>query len=681
MILSLNRKHLYITLGLFLFHAAVLAQEPVTVERSANKVILEGTVYYIHVVKPGHTLYSIAKAYNISQKEIAIENPGVMSGLQLGQALKIPVEPTMEEEIDTSTVDEPGEPGETHIVQRGETLYGIARLYDLDESDLVEANRGVNATTLRPGMRLTIPAKGESEQEPAYNEEGLAYHKVKRRETLYSIARYYGIAVQEIRVANPELGWGGPKTDQVIRIPVPQVIDHPETAMDTIPDDSIQFVESDTILEDYTYEESVFEHDDPFRTYRIAFFIPFDFQVPEPLDSLIKDVESITRRNRIIERYRMEEKVPQAVNFLEFFQGSLIAIDSLRETGMKLDVRFFDTKKSMDHTLSLLMDDDLEDFDLFIGPFYPFNLEIISAFASKYKIPLVTPYYNELDLVRSNPYLFQLSPSMELEYREVARLVASKHMYNIVYVREEDSLNVEKHDYFKELIFDGFVDYRPTEPIPFKEVVQKLEHTDEIIHSLSKDKKNLVIVPTRNEALASRVVSSLFFQLKDYEIEVIGAPFWTEFSSIDYRYFHELSLIFYSSFWVDYLDPEIDDYMSKYRNHFYNEPESTTRKGINYGIIGYDMTFYFTNALRLYGSRFILSLEDYQPGLVQDSFRFRRVTNAGGYENSHITFYQFSPDMSIQEIEVPELPVRSFFYRPIEDKRRRRFLYKERNWD
>ncbi|MCK4991049.1 MAG: LysM peptidoglycan-binding domain-containing protein, partial [Bacteroidales bacterium] len=513
------------------------------------------------------------------------------------------------------------------------------------------------------------------------DEEGFAYHKVKRRETLYSIARYYGIAVQEIRVANPELGWGGPKTDQVISIPLPQVIDRPETAMDTIPDDSIQFVESDTILEDYTYEELVFEHDDPFRTYRIAFFIPFDFQVPEPLDSLIKDVESITRRNRIIERYRMEEKIPQAVNFLEFFQGSLMAIDSLRETGMKLDVRFFDTKKSMDHTLSLLMDDDLEDFDLFIGPFYPFNLEIISAFASKYKIPLVTPYYNEVDLVRSNPYLFQLSPSIELEYREAARLVASKHMYNIVYVREEDSLNVEKHDYFKELIFDGFVDYRPTEPIPFKEVVQKLEHTDEIIHSLSKDKKNLVIVPTRNEALASRVVSSLFFQLKDYEIEVIGAPFWTEFSSIDYRYFHELSLIFYSSFWVDYLDPEIDDYMTKYRNHFYNEPESTTRKGINYGIIGYDMTFYFTNALRLYGSRFILSLEDYQPGLVQDPFSFRRVTNAGGYENSHITFYQFSPDMSIQEIEVPELPVRSFFYRPIEDERRRKFLYKERNWD
>ncbi len=73
-------------------------------------------------------------------------------------------------------------------------------------------------------------------------------------------------------------------------------------------------------------------------------------------------------------------------------------------------------------------------------------------------------------------------------------------------------------------------------------MVLTLEHTDEIIHSLSPDRKNLVVVPTRNEALASRVVSSLYYQLKDFEIEVIGAPFWTEFSSIDYRYYHELSL-------------------------------------------------------------------------------------------------------------------------------------------
>lgn len=681
MILLPNKKRLVFVLGFFLLNALMLAQEPVVVERSNNKVILEGTVYYIHMVKPGQTLYSIAKAYNISQKEIAIENPGVISELQIGQALKIPVEPAMEEEIDTSDTDQEGESGRAHVVQAGETLYRIARDYNVDESSIKEANRRLDASNLRPGQIIIIPEPDKSVPEPAYNEEGFAYHKVKRRETLYSIARYYEIDVQEIRSANPELGWGGPKTGQSIRIPLPQVIDHPDSNLDTFMVDSTLTAESDSTLESYNYEELIFEHDDPYRTYKIAFFIPFDFQEPEPLDSLIKDVKSVTRRNRIIERYRMEQKEPQAVSFLEFFQGSLLAIDSLRQTGINMDLRFLDTKKSMDHTLSLLFDEELEDFDLFIGPFYPFNLEIVSAFAQKHRIPVVSPFYNELNLVERNPYLFQLSPSIEQEYREAAKIVASKHMYNIVYVREEDSLDIEKHNYFKEQIFDGFDDYRPSEPVIFKEIVQRLEHTDEIIHSLSHDKKNLVIVPTRNEALASRIVSSLYFQLRDYDIELIGAPFWTEFSSIDYRYYHELNLIFFSSFWVDYLDSGIDRYMTKYRNHYYNEPLSTTRKGVNYGVIGYDMTYYFINALRLFGPRFILAVENYEPNLVQKTYKFKRVTNAGGYENEQITFYQFNPDMSIQEIEVPELPERSFFFRPLEYKRRRRMPHREMNWE
>ena len=152
MSLFLNRK-LFFFIFIFALFKVSFAQEPATVEKSNNKVILEGKIYYIHMVKPGQTLYSIAKAYHVSQKQIAIENPGVMSGLQIGQALKIPLKTTMDEQIDTS-----------------------------------------------PG------------QKPAYDEEGFAYYKVKRRETLYSIARFYNVAVEQIRTANPELGWGGPKT-------------------------------------------------------------------------------------------------------------------------------------------------------------------------------------------------------------------------------------------------------------------------------------------------------------------------------------------------------------------------------------------------------------------------------------------------------------------------------------
>lgn len=650
---------------------ALYAQEPVEVERSTNKVILEGKVYYIHMVEPGQTLYSISRAYNVSQKEIAIENPGVMSGIRVGQALKIPVEPMVEQEIDTSDYQHAPDGKRTHKVKPGETLYSIAREYGTTEKALKEANPSVRPRELKPGQRLNLPQPSEEEpdqvQEPAYNEEGFAYHKVKRRETLYSIARFYEVSVQDIRSANPELGWGGPKTGQVIRIPLPQLTEQTEP---------FEQVSPDSILEAYDYKELMATHDNRRRTYRIAYFIPFDFQESEPLDSLIKDVESASRRNWIIERYRMEQKIPQSVQFMEFFHGSLLALDSMRRSGMKLDVKFFDTKKSMSQTRSLLEQPGMDDMDLIIGPFWPYNLELVSGFAAKEKIPLVNPFYNEKSYVWDNPWVFQLTPSVEEEYRELAKLVASKHQYNIVFVREEDSLDTEKHAVLKEMIFDGFDDYQPKDPIIFKEMVLTLNHTDKIIQSLSTDRKNLIVVPTRNEALASSIVSSLYYQLRDFDIELIGSPYWTEFSSIDFRYYHELSMVFYSSFWMDYLDPGVDAFLSMYRDHFVAEPLAMTRKGINYGIAGYDVTLYFASAMKVYGRRFILSLEDYHPTQVLDPYSFERVTPAGGYENRRISFYQFLPDMTIRSYSVPDLPVRHYFFRPMDDGKR-----KSLNWD
>ncbi|MEA3462843.1 MAG: LysM peptidoglycan-binding domain-containing protein, partial [Bacteroidota bacterium] len=565
--------------------ASLVAQETVTVERSNNKVILEGTVYYIHVVKPGETLYAISRAYNISQKEIAIENPGAISGLQIGQSLKIPVDPKLQEEIDTSELPEPWETGKYHTVLPGETLYGISRSYDLREEDIEQANRGVTAENLQPGQRLRIPEVEGTEEEHAYNEEGLVYHKVKRKETLYSIADYYNVSIDEIRAINPELGWGGPKKGQTLRIPAPQLTDQSQDVDDVDVEDESIYGDPYDRTDEYDYDEFDNRHENINRTFRVAYFIPFDFREMEPLDSLIKDVESVSRRNRIIERYMMEEKNPQSVNFLEFFQGSLLAIDSMRQAGMKLDVRYFDTRRSVTRTGTILSNDELEDFDLFMGPFYPFNLELVSEFASEHRIPLVTPFYDELDLIRNNPYLFQLSPSLETGYREAAKLVASKHNYNIIYIRQIDSLDIEKHDYFKQLIFDGFDDYHPSEPIVFKEVVLSmrrivsLEETNEIIHSLSKDKKNLVLVPTSNVSLASPIVSTLRYQLKDYEIEILGSPYWIgpDFSSINYGDYHKLNLVFYNSFWVDYHDPVVEEFMAKYRKYYYNEPTVITK--------------------------------------------------------------------------------------------------------
>ncbi len=142
MILFPGRNFLSLVLGLLLSVSA-FSQQDIVIERSVNKVLLEGKVYYIHVVEPGQTLYAISRAYNISQKEITVENPGVISGIRIGQTLKIPVE--------TSEAEVKKQDKNTHKVKRGDTFYSISKKYGLTPEELQAANPSVRMNEYETG--------------------------------------------------------------------------------------------------------------------------------------------------------------------------------------------------------------------------------------------------------------------------------------------------------------------------------------------------------------------------------------------------------------------------------------------------------------------------------------------------------------------------------------------------
>ena len=81
-------KLLTIIFSLFIFSNTLFAQDNNVVKSNIVKTI-NGKHYYIHTVKKGETIYSICKAYNVSDKQLAIENPDIFNGLKLGQELRI----------------------------------------------------------------------------------------------------------------------------------------------------------------------------------------------------------------------------------------------------------------------------------------------------------------------------------------------------------------------------------------------------------------------------------------------------------------------------------------------------------------------------------------------------------------------------------------------------------------
>jgi murein DD-endopeptidase MepM/ murein hydrolase activator NlpD len=109
-----------------------------------------------------------------------------------------------------------------HVVERGETIYSIARSFNIDPGDLMLLNNITDPSRLQAGRRLTIPvnpigiAGNTGEQGPVYRE-----YRVLRNETLYNIARTNGTTVQVLREANGFSEDYVLREGDLIRIPVP----------------------------------------------------------------------------------------------------------------------------------------------------------------------------------------------------------------------------------------------------------------------------------------------------------------------------------------------------------------------------------------------------------------------------------------------------------------------------
>ena len=168
----------------------------------------ENQSFFLHTIEKGQSLYSISKMYNVTTSDIIRLNPGCDEKIYAGQTIKIP------KGKDTQK-------GETfHTIQAGETLYKLTTIYNISAKAICEANPGLSAENFRIGQVILIPLEQEQEMETAQapaekpaiqgpvQSRCKDMHKVKRKETVFSVSREYGISEQELIAANPELKKG-----------------------------------------------------------------------------------------------------------------------------------------------------------------------------------------------------------------------------------------------------------------------------------------------------------------------------------------------------------------------------------------------------------------------------------------------------------------------------------------
>ncbi|SHK20003.1 LysM peptidoglycan-binding domain-containing protein [Thermocrinis minervae] len=183
--------------------------------------------YAIYVVRKGDTIESIAESFGVSPKELIRVNKLKSRKLVVGQQIKIPPRTVKESSKKESSaeVTETKEKYTYYIVKKGARLEHVAKATGVPLETLEKLNPELKGKWLKKGQKVKIPvthANVESEEKIKYK-----VHRVRRGETLQSIARKYGVSAEELAKLNGLRKHTRLHAGQKIKVPI-KVTTEPE---------------------------------------------------------------------------------------------------------------------------------------------------------------------------------------------------------------------------------------------------------------------------------------------------------------------------------------------------------------------------------------------------------------------------------------------------------------------
>ena len=628
------------------------------ITKSRNKVIIGGEKYYVHEVKKGQTLYSISNAYEVPQKLIARENPNVFLGLHPGQVLKIPFKTPQESKY--AKTEKNTKRFFYHKVKKGQTLYSLSRRYNTTPDTIKKYNPILSKEELKARQTIKIPKKiaGRNIQQPKTDTSRelpvdqrkgeYIHHRVKSNETLYSLSKKYNVEVEDILNANKGIEQDNLQNNQLIRIPKLQ--DSHERKYITERDIKKPSTKDTTSAKYTDINKTIFECDTSGLVRKeemnVTIFLPFyigkNFEKYYIDSSEVK--ENGEKKYKKIKR-RPDYIYPASENFIEFYEGILLALDRLENSGISVNLKVFDTKKDTNEIKNKLARHDLSNEDIIIGPVYDDNFQIVSEYAGKHNINIVSPFPKKKKSLKYNPNIIQIYPTWDTQLERFASYIARFNDKNMMLVHSGDSLYYPEIGQFKEKIFNYISQDTSLSDIRFKEVAYK-DSLFYLKQALNKGEENIVIVPSEKEAFVTDVVTNLnTLSKQDYDIRVFGYSHWQDFVNLNPEYFYNLKANLFTPFHVNYNKPVVKQTIKRYRKLFKTEPTK-------YVFHGFDIGYYFFKALHKYGDNLQSCLHNYNPELCQSNFLFYREKNSLGLENISIYVLEYHTDYSIEDFKL-----------------------------
>ncbi len=602
------------------FSANVNAQNTKIIKSKKIVQDINGNNYYLHTVKKGETLYSISKIYNTPIDSIGAHNNGLDGGIKIDQRIKIPI---INGQIMTATPKDTIAPlGFTyHKVLTGETLYRISVKHQISVKKIKENNPKIS-DNIHPGDWLLIPSKETQKAAIAQEKyDSLVNYKIGWRDNYYRLTKKFNLNQAHLEQINPQLKEKGLIKGLMIKVPYgAKGLDMPE--YNEVILDSI-IPTQDTIL---TAVKRVCNGlGNNYQTYKIGLLMPLftnlDADIRVDNDYMIKDLETYP-----------------SFRFIEFYQGALLALDSLKKQGFKVELFVWDTKASTHITDSICKLSDFANLDVVVGPFYSKNVKTVRPVAAKFNIQMIDLFSKDNITNDSIGEFIELRPSRKNEYNAMAKYIndsLSNAQVMILHAGRPTEIN-KLLQLKQSLTYSGsLIDSTRISIYKYQDGGLKT-----ILNSMSNNKTYVIINLVDDEARISNFIRQVNIKQtrrKSINIDIIIMAedrVWSKYKTLDINYLNNLKYTYTTDFYINYNDSVT---VIPFNNKFY---KTYSRMPSKLGYIGYDIFWFFGNALYDYGLSYPSKLNNLKYKTIHNKIELEKVNNVL-YRNKSTNILQY----------------------------------------
>ena len=435
-------------------------------------------------------------------------------------------------------------------------------------------------------------------------------YEVKSKETLYSLCKRFNITQEEMLAANPILV-DGLKRGQIVRIPratAPTTIAPSERG-------SVPTAAAET---------------------------PTATSAPSPRTNTRPVRESASEYPRItlLLPFAANEHLGSTDRYVEFYEGFLLAVDSLKNLGLSFEVQALESGFDATSLSSQLTLNKLNATDYCIGGISSEQIALLSNWSRKNFKFSILPFSSRIPEIEKNPYLYQTVTSHDHMNERLAKYTSQQLAgSNIVFLGTSTDQTDPRVQMFqqikKELKAAG---------VPYIEVADD-EELINLAKVLSSTKQNQIIPAPSNLQETNNLLTRLGAFSKtnpSLKLSLMGYPDWIAVGKTYQPYLYVLNTSIYSNFYADFSKSNVREFQVKFNQTYGKEMLNTYPK---YAMMGYDIAAWFIPKMVKEKGQSIPDMPNLEP--LQNEYQFGNTGILSGSSNETIYILHFTQDNEV----------------------------------